>query len=141
MVFRSKENLSVQSTKSYCTDSRIRLGTGAYRRCVTFPFPASPHFSQEGTNQLRVLLGVTIPQVLFCGGEGEGGMRRMCRDPKCKDSNARVGDSNASVEISTPGAEISTCGRSLESCSSSNDQCAGRRSQQVGGPMGVVDFD
>ena len=21
---------------------------------VTFPFPASPHFSQEGTNQLRV---------------------------------------------------------------------------------------
>ena len=33
----------MQSTKSYCTDSRIRLGTGAYRRYVTFPFPASPH--------------------------------------------------------------------------------------------------
>ena len=46
-----RENLSVQSTKLYCTDSCIRLGTGAYRRYVTFPFPASPHFSQEGTNQ------------------------------------------------------------------------------------------
>ena len=52
--FRMTENLSVQRTKSYCTDSRIRLGTGAHLRYVTFPFPASPYFSQEGTNQACV---------------------------------------------------------------------------------------
>ena len=54
MGFRMTENLSVQRTKSYSTDSRIKLGTGAYRRYVTFPFPTSPQISQEGTNQLRV---------------------------------------------------------------------------------------
>ena len=49
--FRAREILKVLSTESYRTDSRIRLGTGAYRRRVPFPFPASPHHSQEGTNQ------------------------------------------------------------------------------------------
>ena len=44
----------MQSTESYRTDSRIRLGIGAYRRYVPFPFPASLHFSQEGTDQARV---------------------------------------------------------------------------------------
>ena len=54
--FRAKEILKVLSTESYCTDSCIRLGTGAYRRYVAFPFPASPHFSQEGTDQRHDLL-------------------------------------------------------------------------------------
>ena len=49
--FRVREILKVLSTESYCTDSRIRLGTGAYRQQIPFPFPASPHHSQEGTNQ------------------------------------------------------------------------------------------
>ena len=49
--FRAREILKVLSTESYRTDSRIRLGTGTYRRQIPFPFPASPHHSQEGTNQ------------------------------------------------------------------------------------------
>ena len=49
--FRAKEILKVLNTESYRFDSRISLGTGAYRRRIPFPFPASPHHSQEGTNQ------------------------------------------------------------------------------------------
>ena len=49
--FRAREILKAQSTELYRTDSRIKLGTGAYRRYVPFPFPTYPHFSQEGTNQ------------------------------------------------------------------------------------------
>ena len=53
--FRAREILKVQSTESYRTDSRIRLGTGAYRQLVPFPFPAgkaeylsiSVHTSEE----------------------------------------------------------------------------------------------
>ena len=48
---RAREILKVLSMESYRTDSRIRLGTGAYRRRIPFPFPTSPHHSQEGTNQ------------------------------------------------------------------------------------------
>ena len=53
MGFRMTENLSVQRTKSYSTDSRIKLGTGAYQRYVPFPIPASTHFGQEGSYQRR----------------------------------------------------------------------------------------
>ena len=49
--FRAKEILKVLNTESYRSDSRISLGTGAYRRRIPFPFPASPHHSQGGTNQ------------------------------------------------------------------------------------------
>ena len=48
---KAREILKVLSTESYRTDSRITLGTGAYQRRVPFPFPASSHNSQEGTNQ------------------------------------------------------------------------------------------
>ena len=49
--FRAREMLKVQSTESYHTDSRIRLGAGAYRRQLPFPFFASPLDTQEGSNQ------------------------------------------------------------------------------------------
>ena len=48
---RARGMLKVLSTESYRTDSRIRLGTGAYRRRIPFPSPAYPHHSQEGANQ------------------------------------------------------------------------------------------
>ena len=48
-IFRAR----VRGTESYRTDSRVRLGTGAYRRYGPFPIPASPHFSQEGSYQRR----------------------------------------------------------------------------------------
>ena len=71
--FRAREILKVLSTESYRTDSRIRLGAVAYRRRVTFPFPVSPHDSQEGSNQPHdqstyqygIIFGYCIIIILF----------------------------------------------------------------------------
>ena len=69
--FRAREILMVSSTESYRSESRIRLGTGAYRRRVPFPVSASPHYYQEGTNSHMANLHTSMVLSLI-------GVRNLC---------------------------------------------------------------